>query len=107
MTEDIGGLKFIASMFKMAIKEIDNIMGTESLQTIFRLMGENVGHNITKRLKASSPTEFSEKLINNILEPVLGKDGAEFTVEGDTIAITLKVWDWNLLYNNLLSYIFN
>ena len=48
MSEDIGGLKFIASMFRMAINEIDTIMGAESLQTIFRLMGESIGDNVAK-----------------------------------------------------------
>lgn len=91
MSEDIGGLKFIASMFRMAIKEIDNIMGAESLQTIFRLMGENVGENVAKRIAANTPEAFAEKFIKDVLEPALGEGGAEASVSGNEISVILKV----------------
>lgn len=31
-------LKFIASMFKMAMEEFNSVMGPETIQTIFRLI---------------------------------------------------------------------
>lgn len=83
-------LNFIASMFRMAIQEIDKIMGAESLQTIFRLMGENVGENIAKRINAKTPEEFAEKLQKEVLEPALGTGMAEVSVEGKDISILLK-----------------
>lgn len=91
MSEDIGGLKFIASMFRMAIKEIDTIMGAESLQTIFRLMGEGVGENVAKRINATSPEDFATKLKNDVLVPALGDGGADVTVNGNQISVVLKV----------------
>jgi predicted ArsR family transcriptional regulator len=91
MSEDIGGLKFVASMFKMAIKEIDNIMGQESLSTIFRLMGESVGENVAKRISAKTPDEFAAKMKNDVLEPALGAGGAEITANGNEITVVLKV----------------
>ena len=83
-------LNFIASMFRMAIKEIDTIMGAESLQTIFRLMGEGVGENIAKRIKATTPEQFAAKLKKEVLEPALGTGMAEVTVEGNEINVLLK-----------------
>ncbi|MHA1294630.1 MAG: hypothetical protein ACTSQJ_18490 [Promethearchaeota archaeon] len=91
MEDNIGGLKFIASMFRMAIKEIDTIMGTESLQTIFRLMGERVGESIAKRINAKSLEVFAEKFLKDVLEPALGVGGAEIKVEGNEISVILKV----------------
>ena len=88
--DDIGGLKFIASMFKMVISEIENVMGKESLQTIFRLIGERVGENVANRIQASNPSEFSEKFLGDVLEPVLGAKGAEISVEGDEMSVILK-----------------
>ena len=89
--ENIGGLKFIASMFRMVIKEIDNIMGAESLQTIFRLIGERVGENVAQRISASTPEEFAEKFNKDVLIPVLGEGGTEITIEGNEIHVVLKV----------------
>ncbi|GAG64690.1 unnamed protein product, partial [marine sediment metagenome] len=51
MSEEISQLKFIASMFRMSMREFNNVMGPETLKTVFRLMGENVGKNIERRLK--------------------------------------------------------
>ncbi len=91
MSDEIGGLKFIASMFRMAIKEIDNIMGTESLQTIFRLMGEGVGEAVAKRINATEPDAFAEKFQKDVLEPALGDGNAILKVEGNEISVQLKV----------------
>ena len=78
-------------MFKMAITEIDRIMGHESLQTIFRLMGESVGESVSKRIDAKTPEDFASKFQKNVLEPALGAGGAEVTVSGDEISVIVKV----------------
>lgn len=83
--------KFLTSMFKMAITEIDNIMGHESLQTIFRLMGERVGESVGKRINAKTPEDFASKFLKNVLQPALGAGGAELTVSGKEISVILKV----------------
>ena len=44
-------LKFISSMFSMAMDEFDKVMGPETIQTIFRLIGENQGAVVEQRLK--------------------------------------------------------
>ena len=90
MSDELGGLKFIATMFKMAIAEIGNIMGEESLSTIFRLMGEKVGENVAGRINAKTPEEFVTKMKTDVLEPALGAGNAELTVNGDEISVILK-----------------
>ena len=91
MSDDIGGLKFVASMFKMAIDEINNIMGQESLQTIFRLMGERIGEGIAKRINVNTPEAFAEKFVKDVLEPALGAGGAEINLDGGELTVNLKV----------------
>jgi len=88
---EIKELKFVASMFRMAIAEIDNIMGHESLQTIFRLMGERVGEGVAKRINAKDPNTFAEKFLKDVLEPALGAGGAEITVGDNEISVIVKV----------------
>ena len=44
-------LKFISSMFSMAMDEFNNVMGPETIQTIFRLIGERQGEAVEKRVK--------------------------------------------------------
>ena len=83
--------KFLTSMFKMAITEIDRIMGHESLQTIFRLMGESIGESVAKRINAKTPEEFASKFQTNVLEPALGVGGAEVTASGNEISVIVKV----------------
>lgn len=90
-------LKFIASMFQMAMKEFNNVMGPETIQTIFRLIGENQGETIEKRLKEKykidkwTPQEVANKLISDVFEPALGEDQVEITLDGDKMDIILKV----------------
>ena len=38
-------------MFSEAMNEFDNVMGPETIQTIFRLIGENHGANIEQKIK--------------------------------------------------------
>ena len=93
----VNQLKFIATMFHKAMAEFDKIMGKESIQTIFRLMGEEVGVSVEKRLKEKYKIEswtsqvFVEKLLSDVLEPVMGEGGAEISMNGNSITVILKV----------------
>lgn len=93
----LGQLKFIASMFRMVMKELDNVMGPESIRTIFRLIGERQGESIEKRMKEKfnidewTPEKLADKLIQDIFEPALGEGQAEIEVKGDQLVISLGV----------------
>ena len=86
-------LKFIASMFKMCMSEFNMVMGPESIQTIFRLIGERQGEKIEKRMKEKykvdkwTPEKFAELIVNDVFNPALGEGGAEVTVSGNEIII--------------------
>lgn len=84
-------LKFIASMFRLSMKEISNIMGEESVQVIYRLLGENVGELLSKRIKADKDNPFDKKLLKFVFDPALGEGGAEISQEGNIITVILKV----------------
>ncbi|MHA1280080.1 MAG: methanogen output domain 1-containing protein [Candidatus Helarchaeota archaeon] len=90
-------LKFIASVFKMAMKELLNVMGPESVQTIFRLIGETQGEAIERRLRLKYKTEswtpevFIDKFVNDVIEPALGDGQAEYKIDGDELIIAIKV----------------
>lgn len=93
----LGQLKFIASMFQMVMKELDNVMGPESIRTIFRLIGERQGEEIEKRMKEKfniddwTPEKFAEKLIKDVFDPALGEGQAEIKIEGNELIISLGV----------------
>ncbi|MHA1144282.1 MAG: methanogen output domain 1-containing protein [Candidatus Helarchaeota archaeon] len=97
MSEDIKKLKFISSIFKMSIQEMNNIMGPETIRTVYRLIGERIGTNVVERMKKKfkidnwTPSNFSEALVNDVLEPVLGEGGAELTAEGNDVRVKLNV----------------
>lgn len=99
--ENIGELKFIASMFRMAMQEFNNVMGPESIQTIFRLIGEKQGEAVEKRLKekfkitAWSPEIFAEKFTKDVLDPALGEGKSEIHVEDQEIKVILKECPFN------------
>jgi hypothetical protein len=84
-------------MFHKAMAEFDKVMGKESIQTIFRLMGEEVGVSVEKRLREKykidswTPQVFVEKLLSDVLEPVMGEGGAEITMDGSSLNVILKV----------------
>ena len=96
-TKTIGELKFIASMFRMAMEEFDNVMGTETIQTIFRLIGENQGTSVEKRLREKHNIDkwttelFAEKFGKDVLDPALGEGNYEIKVESDGLSVLLKV----------------
>lgn len=89
-------LKFIASMFKMSIDEFNNVMGPETIQTIFRLIGESQGKLIEERLKKKykgeswTPEKLSESLVKDVFEPAMGENSAEIDIKGNEMMITIK-----------------
>jgi predicted hydrocarbon binding protein len=90
-------LKFIASMFKMLLKEADTIMGSESIQTIFRLIGERQGKEVEKRIKEKfnvekwTSEEFADKFVKDVLDPALGEGQSEVEIKGDEMIVTVNV----------------
>lgn len=97
MSEEIKKLKFISSIFKMSINEMNNIMGPETIKTVYRLIGERIGEGVAGRIAKKfnisdfTPENFSEALLKDVLEPVLGAGGAELTPEGGNIRVKLNV----------------
>ena len=91
-------LKFIASMFKMSLKEFDRIMGPESIQTVFRLIGESQGEAVEMRMRKRykieddwTPEKFAELLVKDVLLPALGEGNAEYKIDNNDIILTVKV----------------
>lgn len=90
-------LRFIAAVFKMAIKELLNVMGPESVQTIFRLIGEGQGDAIVRRLSLKyktedwTPDKFLDAFVTDVLEPALGKGEVDYKIENGEIFIDIKV----------------
>ncbi len=90
-------LKFIASVFKMAMKELVNVMGPESVQTVFRLMGEEIGKAYERRLRLKykvdkwKTEEYVDHLLKDIIEPGLGEGLAEYKIDNKEITIIIKV----------------
>jgi len=102
MSEDIKKYKFISSIFKMSIQEMNNIMGPETIKTVYRLIGEKIGEGIVKRMKdkfnidAWTPENFSEAIVKDVLNPVLGEGGAEVKPENGNIRVKLNVCPFEL-----------
>ena len=90
-------LKFISSMFSIAMDEFNNVMGPESIQTIFRLMGEKVGETVEKRIKEKykvdswTPELFADKFVSDVLEPAMGEGEAEISINGNELNVILKL----------------
>ncbi|MFX1274418.1 MAG: hypothetical protein ACFFBP_18785 [Promethearchaeota archaeon] len=91
MSDELNQLKFIASMFRMAMEEISTIMGEESVQVIYRLLGEKIGESVAKRIQTNTVETFSDKFLKDVLFPALGDGGAEIIQEGNTLTVILKV----------------
>ncbi|TFF88734.1 MAG: hypothetical protein EU549_02475 [Promethearchaeota archaeon] len=77
--------------------EFDMVMGPESIQTIFRLIGERQGERIEKRMREKfdidewTPEIFAKYIVEDVFEPALGEGGAEVKVEDDVLVIKFKV----------------
>ena len=90
-------LVFIASMFKMSMDEFNNVMGPESIQTIFRLIGEKQGNAIEKRMREKfnvdewTPDKLSELFIKDVFEPAIGEGNAEIKTDGNEMIVKIKV----------------
>jgi predicted hydrocarbon binding protein len=90
-------LRFIASIFKLTTQEICNVMGPESVQTVFRLIGENQGEAVEKRLRKKynitdwKLDQFAECLIKDVLSPALGEGKAVFTVNNGELTLKIGV----------------
>ena len=65
MRERMKQLKFIASMFQMGMDEIRNVMGEESVQVVYRLLGERVGKEQAKKIGSKDPTLVANKLLKS------------------------------------------
>lgn len=89
-------LKFIASMFRMSMDEFNNVMGPESIQTIYRLIGESQGKNIEERLRKNmkiedwTPQDLAKGLIEGVFEPAIGDEQAEISIDKDVMTVILK-----------------
>lgn len=81
----------------MTVKELDNVIGSESIQNIFRLIGENQGDAIETRMKKRyeidnwTLEQFANSLIKDVLEPALGEDSGEYTLNDDELILNIKV----------------
>lgn len=97
LKERLKQLKFIVSMFKLGMEKFDDVMGPESIQTIFRLIGEHQGEEIETRLKQKYKIEnwtkelFAEKLQNDVLNPALGEAQSEIKIGNDGLNVSMKV----------------
>ena len=89
-------LKFISSMFSMAMDEFNNVMGPETIQTIFRLIGERQGEAVEKRVKEKNnvdkwtPELFQEIIIKDVIDPAVGEGKTEIKVSGNKITVIIK-----------------
>lgn len=85
-------LKFISSIFNLALHEIEETLGFETLTMIFRRVGEASGENIAKRLQGtySSVEEFMNLVMENTIAPIIGKGKGSYSVEGDKITVILE-----------------
>ncbi|HUX97967.1 MAG TPA: methanogen output domain 1-containing protein [Candidatus Deferrimicrobium sp.] len=90
-------LKFIASVFKMVIAESNKVVGPETIQTIFRLIGESQGEAVERRLKEKYKVDnwtleqFANAFVKDVLEPALGAGQADFKIENNEVTIKIKV----------------
>lgn len=96
LKERLKQLKFISSMFSMAMDEFNNVMGPETIQTIFRLIGERQGEEVEKRLREKyniakwTPELFAEKMSKDVIDPAVGTGSSEITVKGNELSVIVK-----------------
>ena len=96
LKERLKQLKFISSMFSMAMDEFNNVMGPETIQTIFRLIGERQGEAVEKRLREKHNIEkwtlelLAEKLSKDVIDAAVGTDASEIIIKNDEILVIIK-----------------
>ena len=89
-------LKFISSMFSMAMDEFNNVMGPETIQTIFRLIGERQGEEVEARIKAKykidswTPELFQERIVKDVIDPAVGEGLTEIQIAGNKLTVIIK-----------------
>ncbi len=89
-------LKFISSMFNMAMDEFDNVMGPETIQTIFRLIGERQGEAMEERLRNKYGIDnwtselFAEKLTKDVIDAAVGTGTSEIKINGNELSVIVK-----------------
>ncbi|MFX0070138.1 MAG: hypothetical protein ACFFAO_03520 [Candidatus Hermodarchaeota archaeon] len=89
-------LKFIASMFKMSMEEFNKVMGPESIQTIFRLIGETHGKDIEERLRKKfkisewTPEKLADSFMKDVFDTAVGEENAEIEIKGNEMIFTVK-----------------
>lgn len=96
LKERLKQLKFISSMFSLAMDEFNNVMGPETIQTIFRLIGERQGEAVEKRLREKNdiqkwtPELFAEKLSKDVIDAAVGTGASEVVVKNNEISVIIK-----------------
>ncbi len=85
-------LKFIANIFNLSLKQIEDTLGFEALTMIFRRVGEDIAENIVNRMqgKYNSVEEFAKMLVEDVIDPIIGEKQGIAIVEGNKVTITLK-----------------
>ncbi|MBD3351451.1 MAG: hypothetical protein GF364_08185 [Candidatus Lokiarchaeota archaeon] len=84
-------LKFIASIFNLALNEIQDTLGFETLTMIFRRVGEASGLSIAEKFKGRYTTikDFGNALIRYVINPIIGDGKSQLIEEGDKIIFKL------------------
>ncbi|MBD3351449.1 MAG: hypothetical protein GF364_08175 [Candidatus Lokiarchaeota archaeon] len=84
-------LKFIASIFNLALEEIQDTLGFETLTMIFRRVGEVSGKKIAERFNGqyNNIDEFGKLLIDFVINPVIGEGKGHISKEGDNLIVKL------------------
>ena len=83
-------------MFSLAMDEFNNVMGPETIQTIFRLIGERQGEAVEKRLKEKYGIDkwtlegFAEKLATDVIDSAVGTGASEIKISGNELTVTIK-----------------
>jgi hypothetical protein len=85
-------LKFIANIFNLSLKEIKDTLGFETLTMIFRRVGEENAVNIVKQFKGKYKTveEFCKLIVEQVIEPIIGKDQGKIIIDGEKVIIELN-----------------
>ncbi len=89
-------LKFISSMFSLAMDEFNNVMGPETIQTIFRLIGERQGEVVVQRLKEKykidkwTPELLAEKISKDVIDAAVGEGASNVSLSGNEMKVVIK-----------------
>ena len=96
LKERLNQLKFISSMFNMAMVEFNNVMGPETIQTIFRLIGERQGEVVEQRWREGdgitnwTPELLAKKISTDLIDVAVGEGSSDITVNGNEMKVVIK-----------------